>query len=278
MTLTGELYLTSHSPTPKLVSMTYKMREFVGGVWQDAVNPDLGPTQPVPQVFGPPPNPNHWDGFACDSWNNGLVDHYRVYHLVYTVAISDVTFPPPGGGDCPQSPFTIPNPPPFPPGAPTVKSVFKLRSPISLGGGRPPTSSRVELEFDRDRGNVILQDDRDTPGKLFTFSPDLNGRTYQIYPTNGPLLYQSQDSGGDLGGIFAGQDVTPPGCLFRLGKKAWILEPVPGAPVGVFFIRNQATGDRLQINFPGSSIGDRPTLINPRGNLPEQWELLPISR
>lgn len=86
----GELYLTSASQTAKTISFILEIREFVGARWQVAEYADAGAQtqQPQPITVGPPPNQNRWNHFACDSWNNGVVDNYRLYHFVYHVIIS----------------------------------------------------------------------------------------------------------------------------------------------------------------------------------------------
>jgi catechol 2,3-dioxygenase-like lactoylglutathione lyase family enzyme len=220
-------------------------------------------------------------------WNPGCTQYFDPtplpqHEVFYQYFVTDVSVytPTPPGGSCPQQPFAIPTPPPFPNGAPTTKLKFRLKSPLTFNTRRsadghgivPVSSSRVFIEFDTD-GNFILQDDRNTDGEHLTFNPDPNGHTYEIAAPNGRMMYQHDESGGELDGVFPG-GVTPPDCLFHLGKKAWVLEPVNGSTT-VFFIRNQATGDRLQVDYPHSSFGDKPTLHGPTGNLPEQWELVP---
>jgi hypothetical protein len=119
-----------------------------------------------------------------------------------------------------------------------------------------------------------MADDGDVPGKHFLFIPDPVGHTYIIAANNGFMFYAGNDGGGgDLAGLFAGQ-ITPANCGFRIAKAYWVLEPVPGQP-GFFYIRNVATGDHLQIDWPHTNFGDSPTLIDPRGLSPEQWELIP---
>jgi hypothetical protein len=89
------------------------------------------------------------------------------------------------------------------------------------------------------------------------------------------MMFQQNDAGGgDLGGHFPGQ-TTPANCAYRAMLGNWILEPVSGSTPGVFYIRNQATGDHLQFDVPGTAIGNHLNLVNPRGKVQEQWQLIP---
>jgi len=268
MTGPNEVYLTSNSViAPQNVSFKTEVREFFNGMWRDAVLVNPGIPMPSPITIGPPPDPDHWDHFACDSWNNGSVVDYRLYHLVYYASIVPIQSGTSGDG-CPQAPVASQSVPPFPPDAPTIRSNFRIHSLFGING------KKIFIEYDG--ANFRLQDDRNTLGEHFMFIPDFNAHVYNIAAYNGYMMYPNQDSGGgNLSGIFPGQ-ITPSNCLYRIARADWILTKVPGAKPGVFYIENQASGDRLQVDVPGgASIGDSVSLVNPRGHVQEQWELIP---